>query len=130
MTFKQFLITMAGATFIVWLAWLFILLNLDPVVSGWSGFLFFYCTLGTALVGTLAIVGTAVRRSFRPNDLISRQVLVSFRQAIWLSAILVTTMILFSQGVFRLWIISLVIVVFAFVELAFLSARRRPAGFV
>jgi len=124
MTFKQFLLAIAGATAVVWAAWLFILFSLDPTVSGWSGFLFFYCLLATALVGTLAIIGTSVRRLFRPNDLISRQVLASFRQAVWLSLILIVTMILLSQGVFRLWIISLVIVVFAFVELIFLSARR------
>ncbi|MFH1088817.1 MAG: hypothetical protein V1716_00115 [Candidatus Uhrbacteria bacterium] len=128
MTFKQFLLAMLGATIIVWLAWVFILLKVDPTVSGWTGFLFFYATFFVACVGTLAIVGTAVRRHFRPQDLVSRQVLASFRQSVWFSSILVAALILLSQGLFRLWIITLVIIVFAFIELAFLSARQRSSG--
>jgi hypothetical protein len=130
MTFKQFLLTMLMATLIVWLAWGFILLNIDPMVSGWSGLVFFFGTLLVALIGTIAIFGTVARRVLKPRDLVSRQVLSSFRQAVWLSLILVITLILLSQSVFRLWIISLVIAVFAMVELAFLSARRRPMGLV
>lgn len=124
MTFKQFLLTMLAATAVVWLAWIFVLLNIDPTDSGWLGFLFFYSTLGVALAGTLTVVGTAVRRRFRPSDFVSRQVLSSFRQAVWLAIILIVALILLSLDVFHLWIITLVIMVFAFVELAFLSARR------
>lgn len=125
MTFKQFILTMLAATAVVWLAWIFILLNIDPTNSGWGGFLFFYVTFDLAFIGTLSVLGTVVRRRFRPSDLVSRQVLASFRQSIWLSLILVISLVLLSQGVFRLWIVSLVIMVFAFLELAFLSARRQ-----
>ena len=130
MTFKQFLLTMLGATFAVWLAWLFILLNIDPTVSGWIGFLFFYATFFVACIGTLSVAGTAVRRWFRPQDLVSRQVLASFRQSVWFSVILATTLILLSQGLFRLWIITLVIIVFALLELFFLSVHQRSIGLV
>ncbi|MFA6131560.1 MAG: hypothetical protein WC702_00630 [Patescibacteria group bacterium] len=130
MTFKQFLLTMLAATAVVWLAWLFILFNIDPMTSSWVSFLFFYFTLGVSLTGTMTVIGTAVRRRFRPSDLVSRQVLASFRQSVWLSIILIVALILLSQGVFHLWIITLVIFVFALVELAFLSARRRPSGMI
>ncbi len=130
MTFKQFLFAMLGATIIVWLAWIFILLKVDPTVSGWTGFLFFYTTFFVANIGTSAIIGTAVRRRFRPQDLVSRQVLTSFRQSVWFSSILIVALILLSQGFFRLWIITLVILVFAFIELAFLSARQRSSGLI
>lgn len=130
MTFKQFLFTMLAATIIVWLAWVFILLKVDPTVSGWTGFLFFYATFFVACIGTLAIIGTAVRRHFRSQDLVSRQVLVSFRQSVWFSSILAVALILLSQGLFRLWIIALVIMVFALMELAFLSVRQRSNGLI
>jgi len=125
MTFKQFILTMLAATAVVWLAWIFILFNIDPTNSGWSGFWFFYITFGMALVGSLSVLGTIIRRRFKPTDLVSRQVLVSFRQSLWLTFIIVVSLVLLSQGVFRLWIITLVILVFAFLELAFLSARRQ-----
>jgi len=126
MTFKQFLLTMLAATVVVWLIWIFILFSIDPMTSSWLNFIFFYFTLGASLTGTLTVSGAAVRRRFRPNDLVSRQVLASFRQAVWLSIILIVALILLSQDVFHLWIITMVIFVFALVELAFLSARRRP----
>lgn len=110
------------------MSWLFVLLNIDPTISGWLGFLFFYFTLGVALAGALTVAGTAVRRRFRPADFVSRQVLTSFRQAVWLAVILIVALILLSQDVFHLWIITLVILVFAFVEAAFLSARRRSVS--
>jgi len=130
MTFKQFLLTMLAATAVVWLVWLFLLFNIDPVTSGWNGFVFFYAALMAAMAGTLAIIGTSVRRIFRPHDLVSRQVLTSFRQALWLSATITAALFLLSQGLFYLWIISLVILVFALVELAFLSARRRVVNVI
>jgi hypothetical protein len=126
MTFKQFLLTMLAATVVVWFFWVFVLLNIDPTKTSWPGFFFFYFTFGVALVGTMTIVGAAARRRFRPTDLISRQVLTSFRQAVWLAAIVVAALILLSQGIFRLWIITMTMLVFAFLELVFLSARRRP----
>lgn len=124
MTFKQFLLVMSAAAFTAWFVWLFLLFKVDPTVSGWPGFLFFYITLAAALVGTLTVAEAFIRRVFRPNDLVSRQVLVSFRQAVWLSATIIIALFLLSNSLFRLWIISLVIVVFSLVELAFLSARR------
>lgn len=128
MTFKQFLLTMLAATAAVWLFWIFILFNIDPTATGWLGFLFFYFTLGVALTGTMTVAGAAGRRRLRPTDLVSRQVLTSFRQAVWLSFILIVALVLLSRGVFHLWIITLVIFVFTFLELAFLSARQRPTN--
>lgn len=124
MTFKQFLSVMLATTLVVWLIWFFLLFKIDPTVSGWFGFLFFYVTLFSALVGTLTVAGASVRRVFRPDDLVSRQVLVSFRQAVWLSATVVIALFLLSSNLFRLWIISLVIVVFSLIESAFLNVRR------
>ena len=129
MTLKQFIVTMIIATLFVWLGWVFVILEIDPLISGWTGFLFFYTTLGTALIGTLSIIGMAVRRALKPSDLVSRQVLTSFRQALWFSAIIILTLFLLSKDFFHLWIITLIITIFTFLELAFLSAKRRPVSF-
>lgn len=130
MTFKQFLLTMLVTTAAVWLVWFFLLFNIDPVTSGWNGFVFFYVALEVAMIGTLTIIGTSIRRIFRPHDLVSRQVLISFRQALWLSTIILIALFLLSFGLFYLWIISLVILFFAMIELVFLSACRRSITMV
>lgn len=124
MTFKQFLIVMLSATLVVWLVWLFLLFNFDPTILDLKGFVFFYVVLTAALIGTMTVVGTSVRRLIKPQDLILRQVTTSFRQAFWLSATIIISLILLSNDLFHLWIISLVIMVFTLIELAFLSARR------
>lgn len=125
MTFKQFLVVMLAATLAVWLVWIFVLFNLDPTNSGWTGFIFFYIALWMAAVGTITLVATPVRRLFRPTDLVSRQVLTSFRQAVWLASLVIVVLILLSQNIFRLWIVLLFVIVFCLLELAFLTARRQ-----
>jgi len=109
---------------VVWMIWLFLLFKIDPTISDWKGFVFFYLSFFAALIGTSTIIGTSIRRLFRPQDLILRQVTTSFRQAFWLSIIVIISLILLSNDLFHLWIISLVILVFTLVESAFLSARR------
>lgn len=125
MTFKQFLFTMICATLLVWLGWFFILLYLDPTTANWLDLVFFYLTLATAIVGTLTIFGTVVRRWFKPTDLVSRHVSVSFRQAVWLALLITSSLFFLSHEIFRLWIIFLLVIIFSLFELAFLTSRRR-----
>lgn len=116
-------------TVFMWLGWFFIILKIDPLTTDWVGLAFFYFTLGISVSGTLSIIGTVIRRWFKPTELVSRQVLISFRQSIWLSLIIIIALILTANELFHLWIITLVIFIFAFLELAFLSTKRRPLVF-
>jgi len=125
MTFKQFIITMIFITLVVWGGWFFLIFKIDPIAAEGMDFLFFYATLAAALIGSLTILGTAGRRLMRPLDLVSRQVLISFRQAFWLTTIIISALFLLANIFFHLWIIALIILIFAFIELAFLNAKSR-----
>lgn len=112
------------ATLCVWLGWVYVLFRIDSVKTTWLGFLFFYMTLGTALIGTLTIAATAVRRIFRPKHIISRQVLASFRQAIFFTLLIIGTLGMMAHDVLRWWTIMLFILVLTLLELIFLSYQR------
>lgn len=124
MTFRSFLLIMIAATAAVWGGWVYVLLTIDPTTAGLAAFVFFYLTLGVALVGTFTILGTAVRRLFRRDELVSRHVMVSFRQAFLFSVLMVSSLILLARGMLTWWLVSLIILTLTMLELAFLSSHR------
>ncbi len=127
MTFRHFLVVMCVATLTVWAAWIYVIVSIDPTVAGPPGFIFFYLTFAVAIVGTLTILGTAVRRIFRRDDLISRQVSVSFRQSVLLSLLFVAALVLLGKNLLGGWNIILLVAALSLLELAFLASRRpRP----
>ncbi|TAL51265.1 hypothetical protein EPN81_00335 [Patescibacteria group bacterium] len=124
MSFRSYLILMTLATVIAWIAWAVVLNGVDPTRSGILGFLLFYLTFLMALFGTISLLGLLVRLWHSRTELPSRMALRSFRQGILLTLLFTSSLILFSQGWFRWWTMLLVVVIFAFVELAFLSSRH------
>ena len=127
MTFTQYLTVMLIGTCGAWAAWLITLFTIDPTQTSIIGFLFFYLTLFIAIVGTLAIIGSALRVLFKKPDVISRQVYVAFRHSILFSLLIIGALILVSFDVLRWWSIVLLIFVLTFVEIFFLTAKRaRP----
>ncbi len=128
MTFRDYLLVMSAGTGAVWLAFVVVLLAIDPTRSGTLGFVLFYATFGLSVLGTFAIAGTAVRTHFHPEDVVSRQVARAFRQALLISAILIGSMMLSAAGLFRPWTGILLVLAAALVELAFLAAGRPRQG--
>ncbi len=124
MTFRHFLIVMSLATLSIWGAWIFVLWSIDPVSAGTPGFVFFYLTFGVAVIGTLTILGTAVRRLFRRQEVVSRQVSASFRQSVLLSSLLVASLILLGNGLLSTGNVVLLVFAIGLIELALLSSRR------
>ncbi len=124
MTFRRFLLIMIAATLAVWGGWVYVLSTIDPTSAGGGAFVFFYLTLGVALIGTFTILGTAVRRIFRRDELVSRHVMVSFRQAFLFSVLMILSLILLARGMMTWWLITLIILSLAVLELAFLASHR------
>jgi len=115
---------MTIATFVVWAAWAIVLFRIDPKLAGAPALFFFYLTLSVALVGTLTILGTSVRRLTRRHDIVSRQVAVAFRQSILFSVLMISSLLLLSQSYLNIWTILLVVSLLSIVEMIFLSSRR------
>ena len=124
MSFRSYLIFMTLATLTAWIAWAVVIHGVDPTRSGTLGFLLFYITFVMALFGTISLVGLLVRLWRSHSELPSRMAMRSFRQGILLTVLFASSLLLFSQGWFRWWTMLLVIVIVAFVELAFLSSRH------
>ncbi len=123
MNFIQYLTVMAIGTAGAWIAWVITLFTIDPTETSIIGFLFFYLTLLIALVGTLAIIGTALRVLFKRTEVISRQVFVAFRHSILFGILIIGSLILTSFDVLRWWSVLLFIFLIAGVELFFLTAK-------
>lgn len=127
MTLRDYVIVMGIGTAAAWLAFVVVLVSIDPLRAGWVGLAFFYLTLGLASIGTLSIGGATIRVRARPEDMPSRQVARAFRQAVLISILVISSLVLLSVGFFRLWTAVLLVLAFTTVELAFLSSHRhRP----
>jgi hypothetical protein len=124
MTFRGYIILMLLATIGAWAAWLVVLVSIDPSKAGFLGYLFFYSTLGMALLGSLSVIGAGIRIWFRREELIARHVWKSFRQAILLSALIIVSLLLMPAGLFSWWTGLLLILMLALIELAWMSSKR------
>ena len=65
MSLKRYLLVMLIANAGLWVAWALVVLNLDPVSSGWLALVLFYTSFTLALSGTLALAGFGVRARLR-----------------------------------------------------------------
>ncbi len=114
---------MGLATISAWIAWIFVVHSIDPVYSGIIGYLLFHTTLFVAVLGTSVLFGTVIRLWIRPNEILYRQTLRSFRQGIILSSLFTCTLLLLSFQLLRWWTILLLVILFSLIELLFLSKR-------
>ena len=124
MTFKDYLIVMALTTVAAWIAWIVVLVGIDPSSAGALAYVFFYATLAVALVGTISTAGAGIRVWAKREELVSRHVSRSFRQAVLVSALVLACLILLPHGLLTWWVALLLLVFFAFVELIFVSLQQ------
>ena len=96
MTLRQYLFLMVVTTALCWFGWYLVISDVDPIGGGWLSLAIFYLSLSLAAVGTLAVAGLIGRAVFRPHEAVTRHVMVSFRQGILLTAVLVAALILQS----------------------------------
>lgn len=114
--------TLAAAS--AWIAWAVVLHGVDPSRSGILGFFLFYTTFTMATFGTISILGLLIRLWRTKEELPFRLVIRSFRHGVLLSMLLTTSLIIFSQNWFRWWIMLLLVILMALIEMAFLSLNK------
>ena len=112
------------ASFLCWGIFYLVLSMINPSEAGILGFLFFYLSLFFALMGTGALVGLGIRQFRESEEIIYRQVLISFRQGIFFASLLCGLLFLQSFRLLAWWNISLLIFALALLELFFLTYRR------
>ncbi|MEI6288751.1 MAG: hypothetical protein WCP18_04265 [bacterium] len=124
MNLKQLLIVIILATIIAWGVWVMFLYQIDPTQSGIFDFALFYSSLFISLVGTFFLASFAWRRIFNKFSLEFRIVGTSFRQAIFLSFLLVGLLFLEHLNLLTWWNIILFVMSVVIVEYLFISQRR------
>lgn len=129
MTFRAYLVLMGLSTAMAWVGWLIVLLNVDPFRTNFMGIVLFYVTLSVGLVGLLTLGGLLYRVGImRRNELISREVKVSFRHAILLTVLSVIALILSRQGVLHWWVLVVLIVTAGILEYLSLLVQQSRRG--
>ncbi len=124
MTLKKYLNLMAILTVVCWIAWVLVLILINPQQSDLIGFVLFYFSLFLALLGTASIVGFLARVWLKKKP-IFKQVEIAFRQAIWLGLLISVIFILKGLNLLRWWNALFLVLFLIFLELFFLLSNRR-----
>lgn len=127
MTVRQYLFLMGLSALLCWAAWLFVLFSMNPNTGVIPAVLLFYVTLFCAASATFSIVGFWLRRRLRPEDVLLKQLVVSFRQSLFFGMVIVGALMLSRRGAFtwsRFFLLAFSVSVLEFLVLAFTSHRR------
>ena len=132
MTLRQYLILMTLGTLICWVAWVFVIFNLDPYQAGFISFLFFYASLFLALLGTFSVCGFLVRRRLLKDDeVVFRHVKKTFRQGIIFSVFILLVLFLLQLKLLAWWNLTLLVLLLVSLEgVIFASRPRNPNNYV
>jgi len=124
MKLKHYLIWMSLGTMVSWCALLLVINYLNPEVAGNMGLTFFYLALLLSLTGTLTLLGFVWRYFRRKDEILFRQIAVSFRQGVLLSVIVVLALFLQANGLLTWWNLLLLVLGLSLLEFLALSSRR------
>jgi hypothetical protein len=125
MEFKQFIQITGISTAIAWTVWLFLIFSIDPVYATMFEFGMFYLSLLVAITGTVSGLTVAMRVKFRPETILFRHVVVSFRQAVLIGVLAVLSMIFLSKGLLNIWSSLALILILSIVEFLIQSMNKR-----
>ncbi len=124
MTLRKCFVLILLSTFLCWLSWGVVVLYIDPEETGSLGFFLFYLALLLSLIGTLTLLGFLIRVKLS-KDPVSKKMVTSFRQAIWFSFLIIAFISFKGLGLLRWWNISLLILALIFLEMFFISYKKR-----
>jgi len=124
MSLRNYLVFMGISTLLCWGAWGLVIFNLAPENTGFIGLFAFYLTLLFALTGTFFFVSFIFRRFLNKESIVSRQVGLSFRQAISFAIIVLGALFLQSRGILNWGNILLLILALTVLEIFFVSRRK------
>lgn len=129
MTFKQFMILIATATGFLWFGWLWTLFTIDPFSTNWIGFALFYLTLFLSFVGSLTLFGVYLRKDKMVDAYFFHLVLLSARQGVFLSSLLVILLIFQAVRWLDMFTLGIILLIAFGLELYFLRQNRKSISF-
>lgn len=124
MSLFKYLIILGLSTLLCWAALCAVVFLINPATAGWLAFIFFYLSLGFALIGTFSILGF-IFRSFRkkeeiPNKLVS----VASRQSILFTGLILIALMFQSQRFLTWWNLLILIALAGLIEMFFISYKK------
>jgi len=123
MSFPAFIILMIITTIVSWSAWGVVIFSINPYEADFLGIIFFYISLFFSLLGTFSIIGSIVRKKLVKKDILFRQVVISFRQAILFSLLIATALFLQSGRILTWWNILILVATLSVIELFAISKK-------
>jgi hypothetical protein len=123
MSFPAFIILMIITTIVSWSAWGVVIFSINPYEADFLGIIFFYISLFFSLLGTFSIIGSIIRKKLVKKDILFRQVVISFRQAILFSLLIATSLFLQSGRILTWWNILILVATLSVIELFAISKK-------
>jgi|GEM_PF-578148 len=128
MTVRQFLTIISLGTGFCFIAWLFILFNVDPTTDTGLGFVFFYTSLLMFLVGLGSLLMFFIQSRMHPKEPIFRIVQRSVALSTGISVLIVLLLLLFAKGILHIWNFTIFLAIVVFFVLFRLSLRLGTKG--
>lgn len=120
MTVRGFIAGIFFCAFIGAISWISILWGTDPA-QGVSVVFLFYLTLAILLVSIFTLIGFFSRKFFSPKSISFSLVGVSFRQAILLSVVVISTLLFQGLKILSWWSVLLLVGSVVLLELYFIN---------
>jgi hypothetical protein len=128
MTLKRFLQLMSIATLLCWAAGVSIIVQYNPEVTPWWGFVLFYGSLFGATLGTVACIGVIVRLLTVRRIIPRYHILISVRQDLWCAIAICASLLLLRAKLWTWWIEVLLLIALLSCE-GFFLAQSLPKSY-
>ncbi len=128
MTLTKYVLIVLVATLLAWVGFGVVLSQINPETAGLDGLALFYVILFLALLGSFALMGLSIRLHTQQQHLPYYLVLLSFRQAIFFSVLVVGALLLQSHRVLYWWDMIVLVGLLTILEFFALKIRRRPTN--
>ncbi len=123
MTLTRYTVMLLVATLIAWSGFAVVVTQINPQTAGYDSFILFYVSLFFCLLGSFSLIGLLIRLRTQKQHLPYYIVLLSFRQSIFFSLLVIGALLLQSHRVLYWWNMMLLVVGLTVIEF---FALRRP----
>lgn len=124
MSLQQYLISMFISTLVACAVFVSVLFFFNPYTSGTMALVFFYASLGVALVGIFSLVGYGLRHFFAPAKIAFRDVITSSRQSVLLTTLVLVSLFLKQVNLFNILSVALLIIMLTLIEVAVFTSKK------
>lgn len=121
MNLRQYLFTFGFGTIVACLAWIMILLNIDPTSANLGIIIVFHLSLFIGTLGLFTTIGTLWRAWRYPKKSLEQAIRRSLRHGVMLSLLIQSCLILLSFELLSWWILLLLVLFVGAVEFFFLT---------